>query len=651
MIAAVLLGLWMGTWALGGIWLAGAAFRLDRGERLVVGLVVGLALENLLANLLARLLPLPAAAWIAAGLTGLAGLAAVLARKTPLLPRLSPILIPLALLSLLAFGLGRGYGLFDEFLQLPTISLMAAGDIPPRFALDPAVPYEYHYYLLFTAAQAMRIGEIPPWGALDLLRGLTTGLALCLAFAWTRRMTRSAAAGVLGAAFLYFVSGARWFLLLLPQDWLRTLSSGLELLGSGAASGPDLAAALAGPWVIDGVNAIPFPFAFGNGIQPPGVLLQFVANGLTEQAFLLALLLVFSRRSGWLGDVLCAVIVSAMALLTEAGVILEVGGLGLAALIVLARGRSLRLPRSLWVWMGVVAGGHLLSSWQGGALWGIILRAIGLTQSADYHTIGFKFVFPPTLVSMHLGVLSIGSPGQLLIALAEAGPLLLVFPLLLIFGWKAVRAGRWMEASLAGEAALGFLVLFVQFTGSEGVRNTARMYRFPFVLVLFAVPLGWNWLKNRGPAWRWTAAALAGTGLLGGVALFSAQLPALQKPVYSYFIDVADAAMYERQWNRLEPGELVFDLVQYRAPTLFGRYTNSSRTWYELKPEWKALFLAPTPRAIRAGGFRYAYFDNHNFGKLSLAVRDSWDNSCAELIEETQSEWGWRRLYDLNECR
>jgi hypothetical protein len=657
----VVLAAWMVLWMLGGVWLAGAAFRLEKAERLLVGIALGLAVENLLANLLARFLPIPAAAWVAAGLTCLLGLLLALRNGyNPLHVPLPPgTLLAFGALSLLCYALGSGFGLFDEFLQLPTISLLASGAVPARFALDPSIPYEYHYFILFTSAQAARIGGIHFWSALDLLRGLTTSLALCLAFHWTRRLTRSSAAGILAAAFLFFGSGARWLLLLLPGEMLKNISSGMLLLGSGIASGSSLPQALANQWVMEGTGPIPFPFAFTNGIFPPGVLQQFVANGLTEYAFTLALLLSFTRwrssQPGWAGRwvavLATALIFSSMGLLTEAGVVLELGGLGLAVVITAIRHRSLRLPASLWAWLAAVLGGHLLGIWQGGALTGILLRALGLTQSGDYHSIGFQFVFPPTVVSSHLGVLSLLQPGQMLVALAELGPVLLVLPLLFIWGWKALRAGRWYEAALAGEALLALGLLFVQFTGSEGIRNTSRLYRFSYILVLFAIPLVWNWAVRRGKAVRWGAAALAGIAMLGGVGLFAAELPALQKPVTTYFISEMDVRMLDRWWNRLEPDTLVFDLVPYRASTVLGRYTNSSLTWYTLKPEWKDLSRNPLPAAARAYGFSYAYMDNFNFDKLTPTVQQAWEGNCVRLVDEAAYEGFWRRLYDIKDCQ
>jgi hypothetical protein len=640
------------------LWLAGAAFRLEKSERHVVGLALGLALESLFANLLARLIALPAALWIAAGLTALIGfLSAWRAARNGTPGGLWPLpLAPLPVfsmggLTLLMFGLGRGTAIFDDFAHLPTVSVMAAGNFPPRFVLNPDIPFYYHYFIDFIAAQLMRAGGLSPWNALDLSRALAAALAVCLAFYWSRRLTRSSSGGLFGAAVLLFASGARWLLLLLPGGVLRAISDQVTLIGSGAGSGVNLATALTSPWAVEGAGPFPLPFAFANGVQASGILLQFVTNGMNESVFLLALLLVATRRRGRLGSLAAAILFSPLTLLTEAGIVLSIAALGLLGLLTAWRQRSVKLPRTFWDWIAICLGGYLLGVWQGGALWGIALRFLGLASAEGYNTIGFGLVFPPTLVSAHLGVLSLANPAQLFAALAELGPLPLILPLVIIWGWKAARAQRWFEAALAAEAFLGLFILFVQFTGSEGVRNTTRMYRFPLILTLTAAPLAWNWLRNRRPAWRWLGASLAGGSLLGGLALFAVLLPALQKPVYSYFITGMDARMYEQSWNRLEEGARVFDFMPYRAPAVLGRATNANLTWYKPKPEWEALTRNPLPSALRAAGFSYAYLDQANFAALDGALQAAWQDPCLRLEAEASKDESWRRLYDVRSCR
>lgn len=649
---------WGVIWALGGIWLARAAFRLERGELLLVGLAVGVVTENLFANLLARVLPLPAAFWAAAALTVLLGLGLALREgKSALLPfSLKTIpwgtLITLIVAVSAAYTLGRGLSIFDDFAHLSVVSMMAAGDIPPHFPLDPGLPYEYHYFILLFAAQMMRLTGHYVWTALDLARALMAGMALVLAYQWTRRLTRSSAAGVLAAAMILFASGTRWLLFLLPDYTLKRISEMVTLIGSGAGSGENLAQALGSVWALEGSGPLAFPFAFVNGIYQPGLLNQFVANGLTEAALVLALLLTVNRwRSSWRGALTAGLICSAGMLLTEAGVLLEMAAWALITLIMLLRKRSLRLPASLWTWLAGVIGGNLVGAWLGGALLGSTQQLLGLGTLDSHHTIGFRLVFPPTVVSAHLGVLALANPEQLAAALSELGPLLLALPLLAAWGWKALRAGRWYEAALAGEGLLALGTLFVQFTGSEGVRNTARLYRFMFVLGIFALPLVWIWISRRAAWLRWTGATVLGATLFGGLVLLGVALPVLQHPTTTYYLDELDNQMSKRYWNELAPGAIVFDPNPFRPPTILGRFTNSSTSWYANKPEWVALNQLPMPQNLYKAGYGYAYLDKSYFNSLSPTVRLDWETTCPQLVGEAVRPDNWRRLYDLRGCQ
>jgi hypothetical protein len=365
----------------------------------------------------------------------------------------------------------------------------------------------------------------------------------------------------------------------------------------------------------------------------------------------LLLLLTFTRWRGlWRGALVSGLVLSAGMLLSEGGVALEICGWGLAALITALRLRSLRLPPSLWAWLAAAAGGHLVGAWQWGMLAAIAARAQGQSPAASFHTIDFQLIFPPALISSHLGTLSLTNPAQALAALAELGPLLLAFPLLIAWGWKAVRIGRWYEAALVGEGLLSLGTLFLNYTGSEGVRVTARLYRFMFVLAIFAVPLGWNWALRRAGWLRWFTGVAAGMTLLGGLVMFGLELPVLQRPVYTYFIYEMDVRISDQFWNKLEKDALVFDAVPYRAPIVLGRFTNSSTTWYALKPEWKLLFKEPYPDKLRAAGYSYAYMDNFYFRDLPDAVQHAWSAGCAKQIGEAAYEGLWRRLYDVKSC-
>jgi len=202
---------WIALWSLGGIWIARRAFNLRPNEQALVGLAVGLVMEDLLVNFLGFVLPFELACWIGVGLVFVAGLVLALTGEQPggrrSLRSLLPSLVPgqwLVLLILVAlfYGIGRGMAIFDDYAHLPTVSLMATGDVPPHFSLDPSVPYGYHYFLLLVAAQIVRLGDIFPWVALDFARALSLGMAVLLAAIWVQRLTRSRLAGLLGGAAL-----------------------------------------------------------------------------------------------------------------------------------------------------------------------------------------------------------------------------------------------------------------------------------------------------------------------------------------------------------------------------------------------------------------------------------------------------------------
>ena len=316
LIELLRLAAWFLLWGLGGWWLARGAFHLHPREEGLVGLGVGLAVEVTLANFIARLfpgaVPLGIISWLAAGLVF--GLGACLALRDALredtrfnargLLRLAPKICPrqgvaLAGLVGLFFAISRGMAIFDDYAHLPTLSIMATGDVPPHFSLDPTISYGYHYFLLLFSAQIMRVSGWFPWTAWDLGRVVSFALALLLAGLWTRRVTRSAAAGLLAGLMLAFGTGTRWLFTMLPVALITKISAQVNLLGSGSGSGSNLADALYNPWAVEGTGPMPFPFAFANGILEPGVLTVHASTGLMSLALIFMLLLTFNRWRGW----------------------------------------------------------------------------------------------------------------------------------------------------------------------------------------------------------------------------------------------------------------------------------------------------------------------------------------------------------------
>ena len=122
-------------WALGGYFLVRAAFYLRRSERIVAGLGVGFLLFIGISNLLAHLIQISAAFWFASLFILLAGvIGAWRANIRPWMEkrdlRAVPLLVGLVAITVLFTFILRSESIFDEYVHLPLISIMAAGDIP-----------------------------------------------------------------------------------------------------------------------------------------------------------------------------------------------------------------------------------------------------------------------------------------------------------------------------------------------------------------------------------------------------------------------------------------------------------------------------------------------------------------------------------------
>ncbi len=648
-------------WAVSGWLLARRVFRLKRRERLLAGFAVGLVTQNFLANLLAQAVDFPSAVWIASTLMAFVSLVwarpddwrGLLAELKPALPQFLILFILTGLFMLT----GRGLALFDDYQNLPVTSLLATGEVPPRFALDPGLRFGYHYFLLLEAAQFVRIGQVYPWNALDLVRSLVLALTMTLSGLWAWRLTRSRAAAALTGFFVAFAGGTRWLLLLLPKNLLEKISEQVTLMGTGAQTAPSLLEALTKPWVLEGAGPFPYPFAFVNGVNPP-LVMALGGFGALPVLLLALLLLTGSRWKHWTGGILVTILFAALALTNEVLFGLLVSG----ALIVLIVSLIVRrkFAKTLWPWVMVAAAAGLLSLVQGGILTDVARGWFGgADQSASYFDVKFALLWPPELISSHLGRLSLGNMTQLLTALFEAGPLVLLLPPVFGLGLRYIRRRNWLEAVVTASALMSAIALMIYYSGELGLSATTRLYAGMFhVAALFAVPLGWLWLAKRGDGLR-VGVSLAGmVAVLGGLVLFSVSLIAAPKPVYSYFITDMDVVMFKEHWNKLEPSARIFDPEAVRSVTVFGRYTRAFDSWYVPKPEWEALVAAPDPSALAAAGFDYVYFGSEYWDDLTPELQSRLGETCAALVDEvfgfrspTDFRKDFRRLLDLRGCR
>jgi len=666
LMEAARLAAWGGMCFFGGVWIVRGAFRLRDNEEVLVGLGVGVALEIWLANLLGRFLPVPLAFWLAAGLVLAAGLALSLPlhswKEATCLFRMR--ILPLQWLALVGmtlvlFAAGRGLAILDDYQNLPTTSMLAAGDIPPRFALDPNVTFDYHYYTLLFAAQVMRLGDLFPWSALDLVRAFALALSLLMGGLWMQRATRSALAGWLAVVFGAFNGGTRWLMLLLPEGILRRFSDHIQMIGSAGQSAPDFFTAMQGTWSVDAGSQWEFPFAYANGMNAPSIWTYHSGAGAMSGVLGTFILLTHNRWRGWRGGVVTAAVLAAWALVAETSLVRLLVGFGAVAVLFMALNRTWRVPRSLWRWGLVLLPVMAVAAVQGGVWSGLFSGLVGKISGAEtgggYFTFGFQLMWPPAFLSSHLGFLSLTNPYQLLTILFELGPMFFTLPLVILWGIKAFRARRWYEVALIVMPILSLFTLVFQYTGNAGPTaiNRVQSHLIGITTGRFALAALWMWMERRKAWVRAAVASVLFVACYGGFVLFGIELLSATRPINSTFIQLLDARVAKDYWNRLEPEAVVFDPGSWRAVTVLGRPTNSHLTWYQEKPEWPQLVENPRPGVLRAAGFDYAYLDYAYWNQLTPEIQQTYENSCARLVAEYEYDrfpYDFRRLYDLKDC-
>jgi hypothetical protein len=261
------------------------------------------------------------------------------------------------------------------------------------------------------------------------------------------------------------------------------------------------------------------------------------------------------------------------------------------------------------------------------------------------------------MVSAHLGALSVAKPLQLLVGVLEIGCIVLVTPAVAIRGWHLIRHGRWLEAGIIASSIGMLAAFFLSFKGPLFTAAPRLLSGWLFACSLYFVPVAWVWCARRREGWRIGAIVVGAAGCLGGLVLLAMQLVAIQRPVYSTFITQLDASVAEEQWNQLEAGALVFDPLVFRAPTVLGRPTRSSPSWYARSESWELLRDSADPIALRAAGFSYMYIDGQYWEGLEDAQQDRLGDACVQIVDrvdgvrsQTDFTKDFRLLLDIRAC-
>jgi len=659
------LGLLFGAWGIGGWLIARRAFVLYRRENLLIGSALGIVLANWLANLLAQVIDLPFAFWLAAFIIVFAGvvLSWPMDIKTLILEiRLALPYFGLLLVLVFVFTMiARGLAIFDEFQTISLVSVMAAGEIPAQFVLNPEIHFGYHYFLLLFAAQIVRLGNVFPWMALDLARSITLAFTLLLGAAWAYRLTKRVFVGYLTAILLAFATGTRWLLLLFPGSLLDYVSKSVQLTGSAAVSGDSLKQAIASPWRIEGAGTIPYPFVFSDGISHPYVMTY---NGIGMMAVMIMILLLFiaDRRRNFVSGVLLVVCISALALANEVAFGLAYLGFFVVIVIGLFQRKFSPQSTSLWFWIVILGAGGVIAMMQGGIFTEMARSLLGRLSGRameSFYSNEFMLVWPPEVISLHLGRLVLAKPMHALLAGLEMGPVFLVFPLTLVLGWKAIKRGLWYQAAFWASGLMGLIAILVVYNGSAGIGSTTRILEgFINICKLAFVPCLWVCSKGKSQVFQFGLATIGLAAILGGVIHFGISLTASTKPISTTFLTDMDTKILANNWNKFEEDALVFDPEPVRGVTVLGRYSFSSTSWGSQREEWSQLLLMPDPYALRSAGFSYVYYDNAYWESLSPEYQKALSSACVQTVERVdgyRSEKDYRKdfrvLLDISTCQ
>ncbi len=645
-------------WAMGGTLIIARQFYLPGEERIILGLALGMFISNWLANWLARILPLEIAFWGAALLTVALGAALAWPIKRELFPpaAIQPGQWAIFLLLTFAFILmGRGLGIFDDYQNLPPVSTLAAGDIPPHFAFQPDLRWGYHYFLLLVAAQFVRLTDAGPWTAFDLARGLSQALALMLVGFLAYRMTRSRLAQGFSMLFFHFTGGARWILYLLPASLMNRLSSSVTMIGSGADTGVNLNVALYKNWDIQGLGPIPFPFVFGSGLDPS---FSMAHNGIGASAILIIamLLLLYPQKQDARASLPLVILFASLALANEVIFVFIYLGLGLAALSWVIRKRNLRLPAPFWHLTIIMFIAGLFSLVEGGIITEVLRGRLEQATTGQSNTL-YQVTFrpgPPQFISAHLGNLSLLNPLQWIAILAETGLAVFALPLVLKYALEQAREEDWLITAWMITIFISLGAIFIQYTGNAGPTALSRLQaHFLTVIKFYAIPLLWLWLKNRSESWQLGALAWGLATIFSGLGLLGPQLAAMPNPAYGEFLTHLDAKMFQQYWNTLPKDALVFDQLHVRAPTVLGRFTRAATSYGPPTDEWNVLADDPAPEKLLAAGFEYLYYD-YRFGKKFGSL---YERACIKeigYVDDVNSGGtlvDYRRLIDLRGCQ
>lgn len=665
-----MLAAWVGGWLL-----ATQAFKLNKGERLIIGLGLGIVLYTWLANLLGHWLSADVTFYGAALIVLLTGLIVAWRRKAGVwFERQDFSVWPWLLAGLALIWLflrwSKGLALFDEHKNLSLISIIATGDIPPRFTPQSEIYFAYHYGFQVFAASLMRLGGMLPWSAFDTAKSVLWGVTLLLAGLLGRRYIGRpwgawAAGGVLALA-----TGTRYLLLLMPPGLLLQADKLIQLQGTSALIGKPFSEALTSGWLVDGGPPVQYIFGFLSGIMEPFVMAHQGPNTLSVLIVLLVWLLLPKLAGRW-SALLLVPVFAIWALTWETTYGLFVLGLFLFAAIFYLRNRNLNLPdfkpvlaaAALSIPIVLLQGGtltemarHLFFASAQAAMpasaLGVGLAGVGTFAAASaLDILGFSLRWPPAILSSHLGALNIFSPVELIVGLFEIGPVLLFTPWITRWAWRRARAGDWALGVVSISAWLGFLIpIFFQYEADRDISRLSGQALLTWTLMLTLL------VADRAFVWRpfLRQAGIAALALMvfPGIVIAGTQLSAATGTQLGDGFNKLDASISAQMWGTIPEDVRLFGELG-STTILSGHLTGQLLDEMPAGSVWDIVLKAPTLENIHRW-FDMAYIDSRWWDDLSpeIQTQSGLDASCVVTLAEVwdNSHVNFRRLLDLRAC-
>lgn len=659
---------WLGAmlaWWIGGWGLLGVGFRWPRRkDRAIVAWGAGLSAYLFLVNILGRWLPplwgfgLPAAVVLFVGLWVDRPVRASLREFVLGIIDGWKVWLAFAVIAFVFLEIEFGLLLFDEYRNIPLISVLAAGDIPPHNFFAPQWLLAYHYAFHLLGASLVRLGDLFPWTAFDVSKAMVFAYGMALAWLLAQEYLSEWPFQWLFMGAYALAGGTRYLLLLLPQPLTAYMNRAVTLWGATAEVANDFQSALSSFWTVSGGPPLTWPIAFLSGMRNP----QVMVHGASLPLLLLVWLLLHRLESPRATPLL-VLILSLWALTSETTYALVVIGTLIWALWQVWKSRFFGPVR--W-WALAVLVSLPVSLVQGGTLTQAALQALARLHLVDVATppvspgsggLAFSIRWPPAIVSAHLGELSLFNPLAWVVAIAEIGVGILLLPWL--WNWVRGRIAREAESDLAlavftWGGLIGFVIpVFVRYAVD---RDITLFMGLGLGLLTLLLPLAVGEWYNQH-RWGLVQGAVVSLVLMmvPGIVLGGASLSAVQRPDFAMGISRYDVEVAREVWDQLPSQSLVFG--GWHAVAITGRPTRVGLWINQEDPEYKALAQHPSLQGLLSAGYTHLYVEHRWWYTLKPDERADLSRSCVKVVAESvgpmDSEFGkpvFRRLLDLQAC-